>query len=118
MIPENKLTTTSPTEDALPPMNPKIGLHDQHHPECQIAGNIPNQTASDNQLVGVTHQTSPWIRKAPLAKRCKVSTRTIDNWMAQSLIPFIKTSSRCVIFNIEHVDAALRAMEIQSIYSR
>jgi hypothetical protein len=48
------------------------------------------------------------IRKRELAKRLSVSTRTIDNWMAKRLIPFIQVSPRFYLYEFDAVLAALK----------
>jgi excisionase family DNA binding protein len=48
------------------------------------------------------------IRKKELAKRLSVSTRTVDNWMAKRLIPFIEVSPRFYLFEFDAVLAALK----------
>jgi len=52
--------------------------------------------------------------KADVAKRCKVSTRTIDSWMSQKKIPFIKVG-RTVRFRWHAVEDALNRFEHKSI---
>ena len=39
-----------------------------------------------------------YIGKCEIAKRLGKSTRTIDNWMKRGFLPYIKTSSRSVLF--------------------
>ncbi len=39
-------------------------------------------------------ETTELITKAQLAKKLKVTTRTIDNWTAENLIPKIKINSQ------------------------
>jgi hypothetical protein len=48
------------------------------------------------------------IRRQELAKRLAVSTRTIDNWMAKRLIPYIQISPRFYLFEFDAVLAALK----------
>ena len=41
----------------------------------------------------------PLITRRELAKLCKVSTRTVDNWVANNSIPVLRgPSERCVRF--------------------
>ena len=55
---------------------------------------------------GIPH--SNVIRKQELAKRLAVSTRTIDNWMAKRLIPYIQISPRFYLYEYDAVLAALK----------
>ena len=48
------------------------------------------------------------IRKKELAKRLSVSTRTIDNWVAKRLIPYIQVTPRFYLYEFDAVLAALK----------
>jgi hypothetical protein len=48
------------------------------------------------------------VRRQELAKRLAVSTRTIDNWMAKRLIPYIQISPRFYLYEFDAVLAALK----------
>jgi hypothetical protein len=48
------------------------------------------------------------IRKKELAKRLSISTRTLDNWMAKRLIPYIQVSPRFYLYDYDEVLAAIR----------
>ena len=48
------------------------------------------------------------IRKKELAKRLSVSTRTVDNWMAKRLIPYIQVTPRFYLYEFDAVFAALK----------
>ena len=48
------------------------------------------------------------IKKKELAKRLSVSTRTIDNWVAKRLIPYIQITSRFYLYEFDAVLAAIR----------
>jgi len=54
--------------------------------------------------------------KKGVAKAASTSQRTVDNWMKQKRIPFIKLSPRCVRFHLPSVLAALRRFEVQAIH--
>lgn len=52
------------------------------------------------------------ITRRELAKLCKVSTRTIDNWIASKRIPVIRgPSERCVRFAWSEVFKSLKSFE-------
>jgi excisionase family DNA binding protein len=69
--------------------------------------------ASSGQLVGRL-----FLSKQELALLVGVSPRTIDNWMAQKRIPFIRLSARLIKFNLERVKAALARYEIKEVGAR
>ncbi len=48
------------------------------------------------------------IKKKELAKRLSISTRTLDNWMAKRLIPYIQVSPRFYLYDYDEVLAAIR----------
>lgn len=52
---------------------------------------------------------APLLKKKPLAALLGVSDRTIDTWVAQRAIPYIATSPRLHLFDVEAVKAALKA---------
>ncbi|NDE61969.1 MAG: DNA-binding protein [Cyclobacteriaceae bacterium] len=52
------------------------------------------------------------ITRRELAKLCKVSTRTVDNWVATKRIPVLRgPSERCVRFSWSEVLKSLRSAE-------
>ncbi len=54
----------------------------------------------------------PLITRRELAKLCKVSTRTIDSWVASKRIPVLRgPSERCVRFSWAEVVKSLRSAE-------
>ena len=59
-----------------------------------------------------------FLSKQELARVVGVSPRTIDNWMAQKRIPFIRLSARLIKFNLERVKAALARYEIKEVGAR
>jgi predicted DNA-binding transcriptional regulator AlpA len=52
---------------------------------------------------------SPLLKKKPLAALLGVSSRTIDKWVAQRIIPYLATSPRMHLFDVDAVRAALHA---------
>jgi excisionase family DNA binding protein len=54
------------------------------------------------------------LRKADIAKRCNVSTRTVDSWLHSRKIPAIKIG-RSVRFRWHAVEAALIRFERKEI---
>ena len=57
----------------------------------------------------------PLVTKEVVAKAASVSPRTIENWMGQRRIPYIRLSHRCVRFDLTGVLAALRRFEIKEV---
>jgi excisionase family DNA binding protein len=86
----------------------------QQHEGCEPSKSFaPGNTVNTNgrgQSLG-----RPFVSKQELALLVGVSPRTIDNWIAQKRIPFIKLSARLIKFNLERVKAALARYEIKEV---
>lgn len=69
-------------------------------------------TANTNMLIQCSTAGSPeepgLIKKNQLATRLSVSPRTIDNWVANRIIPYIQISPGFNRFDYDEVIAALR----------
>ncbi|MBU6178013.1 MAG: hypothetical protein KGR69_00050 [Verrucomicrobia bacterium] len=49
-----------------------------------------------------------FVKKTEPAKALGVSARTLDNWVARRIIPYVAVSPRMHLFDLEAVKAALR----------
>ena len=49
------------------------------------------------------------------AAECRVSTRTLEKWVAQKKIPFYRLSPRMVRFDLDEVAAALRRFKVKEV---
>ncbi len=49
-----------------------------------------------------------FVKKAELARALGVSARTVDNWLARRIIPYIAVSPRMNLFDVVAVKAALK----------
>jgi predicted DNA-binding transcriptional regulator AlpA len=69
----------------------------------------------DNLTENKTEQEGrpePLLTRRDLAKLCKVSTRTIDSWVASKRIPVLRgPSERCVRFSWSEVLKSLKSAE-------
>src|SRR6266568_3239814 len=81
--------------------------------------------ASKTSAVDNSSRSNGWqsvgrhlLSKPELALALGVCPRTIDNWMAQRRIPFIRLSARLIKFNLERVKAALARYEIKEVGAR
>jgi hypothetical protein len=79
-------------------------------PSKSVATGSGANNASSGQFVG-----RHFLSKQELALVIGVCPRTIDNWMAQKRIPFIRLSARLIKFNLERVKAALGRYEIKEV---
>ncbi len=55
------------------------------------------------------------LTKPQLAQQLRVSVRTIDNMMAQRIIPFFRASKRSIRFHLPRVLAALEKREVREV---
>ena len=59
--------------------------------------------------VGTAGPVAPTlVKKKELAKRLSVSPRTIDNWVAKRVIPYLQVTPRFYLFHFDEVLAAIR----------
>lgn len=56
-----------------------------------------------------------WVSKKRAAKHLGIGDRTLTDWMARRLIPYVRVG-RKVIFNLREVDEHLKRREIQAKY--
>ena len=56
---------------------------------------------------------STLVNKKIVARAASVSPRTIDNWIRQKRIPFLRISKRCVRFRVRDVLRALDAFTVK-----
>jgi hypothetical protein len=55
------------------------------------------------------------VKKKIVARAASVSCRSVENWMRQKRIPFVRLSPRCVRFHLPSVLAALRKFEVREV---
>jgi excisionase family DNA binding protein len=53
--------------------------------------------------------------KRAVAKRYNVSTRTVDRWIAERRVPFLRLGRRCIRFRWAEVEAAINQFKIQEV---
>jgi excisionase family DNA binding protein len=58
-----------------------------------------------------TNTTKELITKSDTAKRFKVSTRTIDNWVSEGKIPSIKIGLKTIRFDWNAVMNSIKAID-------
>jgi predicted site-specific integrase-resolvase len=56
---------------------------------------------------------STLVNKKTVARAASVSVRTIDNWIREKRIPFLRISKRCVRFRVRDVLRALDAFTVK-----
>jgi hypothetical protein len=75
-----------------------------------LTHNVRTMNSSESMIPsGLAESGHPTvIRKKELAKRLSVSTRTVDNWMAKRLIPYIQVTPRFYLYEFDAVLTALK----------
>jgi excisionase family DNA binding protein len=76
--------------------------------------------ASGASKISASNQSNEGIQKRLLSKRelaavLGISTRTIENWLAQKRIPQLRLSARLTRFNLARVESALARYEIKEV---
>jgi len=80
----------------------------------QFEGREPSKSFAMGNGRNATLSVSRHLHsKQEVALAVGVSPRTIDNWMAQKRIPFLRLSARLIKFNLERVKAALARYEVK-----
>jgi DNA-binding transcriptional MerR regulator len=55
------------------------------------------------------------MRRGDAAKHCGVSIRTLADWQAARIVPYIRISHRVVLFKISELEKALDRFTIKAI---
>jgi excisionase family DNA binding protein len=80
--------------------------------ETSNEGRRPSQISALNKGERIAKRLHS---KEEVARAVSVSPRTVDNWMAQKRIPFIRLSARLIRFDLERVKAALDRYEVKEV---
>ncbi len=64
-------------------------------------------TQTENQTTGASGSET-YINKAEVARRLNKQVRTVDNWMARGIIPYVK-AGRSVLFKWSDVESHIQA---------
>jgi predicted site-specific integrase-resolvase len=60
-------------------------------------------------------ERKPFLTRAEMAARYRVSIRTLDRWIREGLLPKIKITERCVRLDPIECDEAVRRFTIQEV---
>jgi excisionase family DNA binding protein len=75
-----------------------------------LAPEVPSVKKLSEQPLG-----RHFLSKQELALALGVSPRTLDSWMSQRRIPFLRLSARLIKFNLERVKTALARYEVKEV---
>jgi hypothetical protein len=62
---------------------------------------------------GIDRRRRPLVRRATIERRYQISPRTLDTWMKERRVPFIKIRGS-LFFDIESCDKALKRFEVKA----
>ena len=70
---------------------------------------------TNNKTQISNEETSDYLRPDGVCRYARISRRTLSDWQARRIIPFIKVSSKCVLFRKSDIDRALSRFEVQAV---
>ncbi|MDD2239773.1 MAG: helix-turn-helix domain-containing protein [Kiritimatiellae bacterium] len=68
-----------------------------------------------NATTKPTEENSDYLRPDGVCRYARISRRTLSDWQARRIIPFIKVSSKCVLFRKSDIDKALSRFEVSAV---
>ena len=78
----------------------------------------PSETPEQFEFAFSDNHGRRLLTKRELAAALNVCERTIDNWVAQKRIPYLRLSARLLRFNLAKVEAALARYEVKEVGAR
>ena len=77
--------------------------------------NTATDEGTNSDSVAADTDAGVLLKRGQVAKRARVSERTISNWQAQRIIPFVKISPRCVRYSWPAVQRALDKLTVKEV---
>lgn len=68
-----------------------------------------------NATTKTTDENSDYLRPDGVCRYARISRRTLSDWQARRIIPFIKVSPKCVLFRKRDIDKALSRFEVSAV---
>jgi predicted DNA-binding transcriptional regulator AlpA len=88
------------------------------HERNEVGGTSESSTVGADPNSRIASSKLRFISKAQLAEALGVSTRTIDTWMSQKRIPYLRLSPRLIKFELHRVLQALGRYEVREVGGR
>ena len=76
---------------------------------------ITSMKTTNNKTQISNEETSDYLRPDGVCRYARISRRTLSDWQARRIIPFIKVSSKCVLFRKSDIDKALSRFEVSAV---
>ena len=68
-----------------------------------------------NATTKPTEENSDYLRPDGVCRYARISRRTLSDWQARRIVPFLKVSRKCVLFRKSDIDKALSRFEVQAV---
>lgn len=68
-----------------------------------------------NATTKPTEENSDYLRPDGVCRYARISRRTLSDWQARRVIPFLKVSPKCVLFRKRDIDQALSRFEVAAV---
>jgi excisionase family DNA binding protein len=81
-------------------------------------GKSLSETPEQFEFVFSDNHSRRLLTKRELAAALNLSERTVDNWVAQKRIPYLRLSARLLRFSLPEVEAALARYEVKEVGAR
>lgn len=62
----------------------------------------------------VDKPTVGYIRRAEAAKYLGVAERTLSDWQARRIVPFVRVGRKCVMFSRQDLDRAMEKFKVEA----
>ena len=80
---------------------------------------MPRYQATDSALLQIPSPglagTEPLPDKRAVARRYGICIRTVDRWMAEGKIPYLRLAPRVIRFRWEAVERAINRMTVEEV---
>lgn len=74
-----------------------------------------NRKEADGRDQGVGVVLPGYIRREAAARYLGISLRTLTDWQAQRIIPFVKVSRKVTLFRLTDLDAAMNKFRVKAV---
>jgi hypothetical protein len=70
---------------------------------------------TNNKTQKTNEETSDYLRPDGVCRYARISRRTLSDWQARRIVPFLKVSRKCVLFRKSDIDKALSRFEVSAV---
>ena len=62
-----------------------------------------------------TEPAPAYLRREAAARYLDVSPRTLSDWQARRVVPYVRAGRRCILFKRSDLDAAMDRLTVRSV---